>query len=70
MITKQEYLDIYDVAGVAMEVYNTLGKRGFEQNAISLTKTVTVSYYCQKTTTSNTFCLTHRINAYYVNFFL
>ena len=24
MITKQEYLDIYDVAGIAMEVYNTL----------------------------------------------
>jgi GxxExxY protein len=26
MITKQEYLDIYDVAGIAMEVYNTLGR--------------------------------------------
>ena len=26
MITKQEYLDIYDVVGVAMEVYNTLGR--------------------------------------------
>lgn len=25
MITKEEYLDIYDVVGVAMEVYNTLG---------------------------------------------
>ena len=25
MITKQEYLDIYDVVGVALEVYNTLG---------------------------------------------
>ena len=26
MITKQEYLDIYDVVSVAMEVYNTLGR--------------------------------------------
>ena len=25
MITKEEYLDIYNVVGVAMEVYNTLG---------------------------------------------
>ena len=25
MITKEGYLDIYDVVGVAMEVYNTLG---------------------------------------------
>ena len=25
MITREEYLDIYDVVGVAMEVYNTLG---------------------------------------------
>ena len=25
MLTKQEYLDIYDVVGVAMEVYNTIG---------------------------------------------
>ena len=25
MITKQEYLDIYDVVGVALEVYNTIG---------------------------------------------
>ena len=25
MITKEEYLDIYDIVGVAMEVYNTLG---------------------------------------------
>jgi GxxExxY protein len=25
MITKEEYLDIYDIVGVALEVYNTLG---------------------------------------------
>ncbi len=25
MITREEYLDIYDIVGVAMEVYNTLG---------------------------------------------
>ena len=25
MITKEEYLDIYNVVGAAMEVYNTLG---------------------------------------------
>ena len=26
MITKQEYLDIYDVVGAAMEVHQTLGR--------------------------------------------
>ena len=26
MITEQEYLDIYDVVGAAMEVFNALGR--------------------------------------------
>ena len=25
-MTKQEYMDMYDVVGAAMEVYNTLGR--------------------------------------------
>ena len=25
-MTKEEYMDMYDVVGVAMEVYNTLGR--------------------------------------------
>lgn len=35
-MTRQEYKDIYDVVGAAMEVYNTLGR---------------VMYICHKTMT-------------------
>jgi len=30
-MTRQEYIDIYDAVGVAMEVYNTLG-RGLDEH--------------------------------------
>lgn len=39
MITKQEYLDIYDVVGVALEVFNTIGygmSEGVYQEAFAL----------------------------------
>ena len=39
MITKQEYLDIYDVVGVALEVFNTIGygmAEGVYQEAFAL----------------------------------